>query len=106
MVTFKEFTQLDLRTGKVIEVADHPDADTLYVLKVDVGDNVIQLVAGLKNHYSPEQLQGKTIVVLTNLEPKTLRGITSEGMLLAARSENGVKVLTCDEPVSAGSSIG
>ncbi len=106
MVTFKEFTQLDIRTGKVIEVSDHPDADKLYVLKVDIGEEAIQLVAGLKGHYSPEQLQGKTIVVLANLEPKALRGVISQGMLLAARAQGRVRILTCDEDLTPGSVIG
>ena len=106
MVTLKEFSQMDIRTGKVVEASDHPDADTLYVLKVDIGSEIIQLVAGLKEHYAPEQLQGKTIVVLANLEPKALRGVISQGMLLAARAQDRVRILTCDEDLTPGSVIG
>jgi len=83
--TFPEFERLNLRSGNVISVEDHPDADKLYVLKVDLGEKEPRtLVAGLKTFYSPEELKGKTLVILSNLEPAKLRGVKSEGMLLAA----------------------
>ena len=105
MVTFQDFKQLDIRIGRIVEVADHPDADKLYVLKVDIGNAIIQLVAGIKKSYTADELQGKSIVVLTNLEPKELRGIESQGMLLAAQGDDIVTVLTPDKEVSCGSVI-
>jgi len=89
-----EFHKLDLRVGLVKEVEDHPNADRLYKLRVDVGDRDITLVAGLKKFYSKEELKGKRIVVVYNLEPKKFRGVVSQGMLLAADNGENVGVLT------------
>ena len=86
--SFPEFERLNLRSGNVVSVENHPDADRLYVLKVDLGEGEPRtLVAGLKAFYSPEELKGKTLIVLANLEPAKLRGVKSEGMLLAADHE-------------------
>jgi methionyl-tRNA synthetase len=74
----------DLRVGRIIEVQDHPEADKLYVLKVDVGSEVRQIVAGIKAYYSPEELKDLKVIVLCNLKKAKLRGIESQGMLLAA----------------------
>ncbi|MFA7677181.1 MAG: hypothetical protein WCY34_03325 [Candidatus Omnitrophota bacterium] len=105
MVNFDDFSKLDLKIGKVIEASLHPDAEKLYVLKVDVGEKVITLVSGIRPFYEQDSLLGKQVVVLVNLEPKTLRGVVSEGMLLAARSKDDLGLLTCDKKVDAGSSI-
>ncbi len=105
MVSFSDFSRIDIRVGKVLSVKDHPDADRLYVLEVDIGDKVIQLVAGLKKHYTPDELMGRNIIVLANLEPRVLRGIESQGMLLAAQSEETVSILNPDREVPAGSKI-
>ena len=89
-ISFNEWKKLDIRTAKITKAENHPNADKLQVLKVDVGGKEIQLVAGLKDFYKNEELIGKKIVVITNLEPATLRGIKSEGMLLAAvERDNG-----------------
>lgn len=82
--------KLDLRVGRVAELNDHPDADKLYVLKVDLGTETRQIVAGLKPHYPTDELLGKKIVVVCNLEPAKLRGVESQGMLLAAGDGSGV----------------
>jgi methionine--tRNA ligase beta chain len=87
---------LDLRVGEIVEVKDHPGADKLYVLKVDLGSEQRQLVAGLKGYYPAEELSGKKIIVVCNLKPAKLRGIISEGMLLAGEDEKNVGVLTTD----------
>ena len=105
MVTFDDFSKLDLRVGKVLEVTPHPDAEKLYLLKVDVGEKVIQLVAGIKPFYSVDELAGKSIIVLANLEKKDIRGFTSEGMLLAAQGKDDVSVLTVDKKTDPGSMI-
>ena len=104
-IQFQDFARMDLRIGRVKEVSDHPDAQKLYVLRVDLGDREIQLVAGLKEHYSPQDLLEKEIVVVANLEPRSLRGIESQGMLLAAQCGETVSVLTVDRPVEAGSPV-
>jgi methionyl-tRNA synthetase len=79
------FSNLDLRVAKVIDVKDHPDADKLYILHIDLGDlGKRVLVAGMKPYYSKEEIKGKNIVIVTNLKPAKIRGIKSNGMLLAA----------------------
>lgn len=109
-ISFEDFMKLDLRVGKVLEVADHPNADRLYVLQVDMGDGQRQLVAGLKAHCAPESLLGRNVVVVANLEPRKLRGMESRGMLLAASYDQdgrqNVVMLTTDHPVPAGSQVG
>ncbi|RLF65953.1 MAG: methionine--tRNA ligase, partial [Thermoplasmata archaeon] len=82
-----------IRVGLVTDVKDHPNADKLYVLRVDLGDEERTLVAGLRPYYSKEELKDKKIAVLANLKPAKLRGIKSEGMLLAADDGKIVSVL-------------
>ncbi len=79
--------KLDLRVGEITKVEEHPNADKLYVIRVGLGDEERTLVAGLKPYYDKNEMYGKKVVVLANLEPATLRGIRSEGMLLAAEDE-------------------
>ncbi|WP_297063494.1 methionine--tRNA ligase [Thermococcus sp.] len=104
-VSFDDFAKLDLRVGKIIEVKDHPNADRLYVVKVDIGDEVRTLVAGLKKYYKPEELLNKTVVIIANLEPKKLRGVESQGMLLAADDGKNVALLMPDKEVKLGARI-
>lgn len=105
-VSFEEFQDMDIRTGKVLEVLEHPDADRLYKVKIDVGEAVLQTCAGLKNHYEPGELKGKKVVVLANLEPTELRGEKSECMMLAAEDEDGtVSLLKTGEEIETGSKI-
>ena len=82
---------IDLRVAKVLSVDDHPDAKKLYVLKIDLGNEKRQLVAGLKEFYKPEELVEKKIIVVCNLKPAKLRGVESQGMLLAADGKDGDK---------------
>ena len=109
IVSFDDFTKLDLRVGKVTEVSDHPNADKLLVLTVDVGGEQRTLVAGLKPYCAPESLLGKEIIVVTNLEPRKVRGVESQGMLLAATHEHAgqqqVTILTTDGEVPPGATI-
>jgi len=83
------FEKLDLRIAKIEEVKDHPKADKLYILKIKVGDKEKQIVAGVKQHYIPEDLIGRNIVIINNLQAAELRGVISEGMLLAADDSKG-----------------
>ncbi|AFL94325.1 methionyl-tRNA synthetase [Thermococcus cleftensis] len=104
-ISFDEFSKLDLRVGRIISVEDHPNADRLYVVRVDLGDEVRQLVAGLKKYYSKDELLNKTVVIVANLEPKKLRGVESQGMLLAADDGENVALLMPDKEVKLGAKI-
>ena len=108
-ITFNDFLKLDLRVAKVVEVADHPNADKLLVLKIDLDGERRQLSAGLKGYYAPEALLGKNLIVVTNIQPRKMRGLESQGMLLAATCEEGderkVVILTTDADVPAGSLV-
>ena len=105
MVSFNDFKRIDLRIARIISAEPHPSADRLYVLKIDVGDEQKQLVAGLKGHYEPDELKDKYIVVVNNLQPASLRGVESQGMLLAAQDGEKVVLISPEEPVSPGSEI-
>lgn len=106
MIKIDDFRKLEMKIGKILEVKDHPNADKLYVVTVDLGDAQKQLVAGIKNSYTDKgALVGKQVVVVTNLEPATLRGVESQGMILAASDENGIAVVTTDKPVKIGSTV-
>jgi methionyl-tRNA synthetase len=96
-ITYEDFAKLELRVAKVLEARPHPNADKLLLLQIDVGDAQKQIVAGIRQHYTPEQLVGKLIVVVNNLAPAMLRGETSNGMLLAASSGEQVILLTPDD---------
>ncbi len=92
----KELKKLDLRAAKIKSVEDHPNADRLYVINVDLGDHTRTLVAGLKSYYSKEEMTGKQVVIVANLEPAKLRGIESQGMVLAAEDSDIVSLLITD----------
>lgn len=104
-IPFTEWQKLDLRVAKIIDVKQHPNADKLYLLDVDLGNEKRQLVAGLKQHYKPEELKGKLCVIFTNLEPATIRGIKSEGMILAADSGEKVIIIAPEKDIKLGSKI-
>lgn len=93
-VKFSDWQNLDLRTGKIISAEDVEGADKLYKLTVNLGEKLGErvLVAGLKPYYKKEELENKQCIVFTNLEPKKLRGIESQGMILAAVNEDESKV--------------
>ncbi len=97
-ISYDDFAKLDLRVARVLEARPHPNADKLLLLQVDVGEEQKQIVAGIRLHYTPEQLVGKRIVIVNNLAPVMLQGETSNGMLLAATSGDKVIVLTPDDP--------
>src|SRR5215467_381229 len=100
-----DFRRLELRVATVTEAHLHPDAERLLVLQVDVGGDKRQLVAGIRRHYAPEDLIGKQIVVVANLEPAMLRGVESQGMLLAASDGDKVIVLSPEKPIAPGSKV-
>ncbi len=138
MPTIEDFMKFEFRIAKIVDAQDHPNADKLLVLKIDVGEidevaglksartedngpnnDIVetvpeqdaipkykQIVAGIKKAYSKEELIGKHIVVINNLEPATLRGVESNGMLLAATGSDGMPILISPEkPVEPGAKV-
>lgn len=105
MPTFDDFKQLDIRVARVLTVENHPNADKLYVMKIDLGGSERQIVAALKKHYKPDELQGKQVVVVVNLPPVELRGVKSDGMLLAAVHGDRVVVLVPEKEIAAGAKV-
>jgi len=105
MVSIDDFKKLELIIARIKEVSEHPNADKLYVLKVDTGKDQRQLVAGIRPYYTKEELLGRLIVVISNLEPAVIRGEESQGMLLAASDEKGISLLSPDHEVALGSVV-
>ncbi len=107
IVSFNEWSKLDLRAGEILEVEDIKGADKLYKIKVDLGTETRVLVAGLKPYYSKEELEGKRCIVFCNLEPRILKGIKSQGMILAASNDDKseVKLLQPDGAVALGAKV-
>ena len=104
-ISYGDFKKMDLVVGTVTSVEPHPNADKLYVLKVNIGTEERQLVAGLKQYYEPGQLDGKQLVIVANLEPAKLRGIESQGMLLAAQSGEEVVIVSPERPLPPGAKV-
>ena len=105
LVSYDYFKKIDIRVALVENVEKVPKADKLYKLTIDLGEEKRTLVAGLAQHYNPEELKGKKIVILANLEPRKLKGIESQGMLLAAVDGKIVSVLTPDKDIPPGAKI-
>ncbi len=107
-ITFDDFMKVDLRVARVLEAREHPDADKLLLLRIDLGTEQRQIVAGIRGHYAPEQLVGMNIVVVANLAPRKMRGQVSQGMLLAASNDNHSQVilLTPAADIAPGSRVG
>lgn len=104
-VTFDEFKRIDIRTAKVLEVSRVPNSARLLKLILDIGGQQKQCIAGVGAKYEPEQLKDKTIVVVVNLKPRSLMGLVSEVMLLAAAEGPEISVLTPDRPLNAGAKV-
>ena len=106
-ISFDDFCKVKMRVGKIVEAGDHPNADKLIVLQVDLGDEKRQLCAGLKGYYTTEQLVGLNIIVVTNLASRMMRGTESQGMLLAAVTpdEAQVVLLTTAEDLPPGTTV-
>lgn len=108
MITIEQFKTVELRVATIRAAEPHPNADRLLVLKVELaGGEERQLVAGIRAHYDPATLIGRQVVVVANLEPAKLRGVESQGMVLAAADEGAGKVvlLRPDDVVAAGSVV-
>jgi len=107
VVQFDDFLKLNLRVGTITQADLHPQADKLLVLQVDLGSEKRQLVAGIRGHYEPAALVGQQIVVVVNLAPRMMRGVESQGMLLAATSDDQSQVilLTTERPLAPGARV-
>jgi len=105
MVTIEDFRKLELKVAEIKEVQDHPNADKLYIIIIDLGDKTKQVVAGIKGSYKKEDLVGKQAVVVDNLEPAVLRGVESQGMLLAASDETGITIISPQRKLKLGSIV-
>lgn len=105
-VEFQDFQKLDLRIGMVLDAVPHPDADRLLKLTVDIGEAAPrQIIAGLAEFFTPEQIKGRQVTVLANLKPRKLRGLESQGMVLAVRTDSGMELLTPSGKVRTGSKV-
>jgi len=104
-ITIDDFAKVDLRIGLVKECVKAENSDKLLVLQLDMGSEIRQVVSGIAKYYEPSSLIGKKVIVVSNLKPVKLRGIDSNGMILAADTENGVKVIFADENASLGSKV-
>ncbi len=104
---FESFMKVELRVGTILTVEDHPNADRLYVVKLDDGSEEGRTIcAGIKEYYTSDELLNKTVVFVANLKPRPLRGVVSEGMMLAADDGNGtVRLVTIDGDIGSGSLV-
>ncbi len=107
-LSIDDFKKVEIKIGRITSVEDIPAArNPMYRLTVDLGDGVIkQCVAGIKDRYSKEDLMGKTVVAVVNLQPKSVAGVVSECMLLAAYNETELSLLVPDREVSLGTTVG
>ena len=104
-ISIDDFRKIELKVATIKSAQAHPNADKLLVLQIDLGGEQRQICAGIRNHYTPEELVGKQIVVVANLETAKLRGLESQGMLLAASDDGRVIIMTPEKSVHAGGQV-
>jgi methionyl-tRNA synthetase len=104
-ISYEDFAKLDLRVAKVVAAREHPNANKLLLLTIEVGGTQKQIVAGIRGHYEPDSLVGRQIVVVNNLQPALIRGEESNGMLLAASDSQGVVLLRPDRDCESGAGV-
>jgi len=105
VITFKEFKRLDIKIGTVAEIEQVPGSDKLYKMQVDMGGELRQIVTGLVDYYSIDELRGKVIAVVLNLKPAKIFGQWSYGMLLAAEKDDKLALLTVDREIPNGAKV-
>ena len=105
MVTIEEFKKIELRIAEIVSASPHPQADRLLVLKVRIGEEERTLVAGIRAHYECTELVGKKVVVVANMTPAQIRGVTSEGMLLAASEGERLTLLVPEREIASGTTV-
>jgi len=106
-ISYEDFEKLDLKVGEIIEVEEIPKADKLYKLTVNIGEETRTVCAGIKEYYSKDDLKGKKIILLANLAPRKLKGIESQGMVLAASTEDHDQVILIspESDIEVGSKV-
>mgnify|MGYP002409405937 CR=1 FL=1 len=104
-ITIDDFDKIEFKVGEIIEAKDHPKADKLLILKVKLGEETRQIVSGIKEYYSPEDLVGKKVVIVANLKPIKLRGEESKGMVLAAEKDGKLTLVSTLEDIESGAII-
>lgn len=104
-ITYDDFAKLELKTGKILSAEKIEGTSKLVKLSVDIGSETRQIVAGIGEAYSEGELKDKNIVIVTNLQPKKLKGVDSNGMLLAATADGKPVLLTIEKDVPPGSEI-
>ena len=97
--------KLEIKIAVIKEVADHPNADRLYIITLDLGDKTKQVVAGIKSSYTKEELIGKQVVIVDNLTPAVLRGVESQGMILATSDAEGIVLISPERKMQLGSVV-
>jgi len=105
LISYDEFKKIDLRVGKVVSAEEVSGTDRLLKLKINLGKEIRTIVAGIRKYYSVEKILGKKIIIVCNLQPIKLKGIESQGMLLAAVDNNGLALLTVDKEIAEGSKV-
>jgi methionine--tRNA ligase beta chain len=105
MISYEDFAKLDLRVGTIKEATSVEDSEKLLRLRVDIGGEERQILAGVAKIYAPDQLLGRQIIVIANLTPRTLMGLESQGMLLAADGVNGPVLLQPEQNVPSGAKV-
>ena len=105
MPTIDDFKKFEFKVAQIESAEPHPNADKLIVLKLRVGEVQKQIVAGIRLHYTFEELVGKKIVIIDNLEPAVIRGVESQGMLLAASDETRLSLVTPEREISSGARV-
>jgi methionyl-tRNA synthetase len=105
LIGIEDFGKVELRVGKIVAAERVEKSEKLVKLKVDIGTEVRQVVAGIGKHYSPEQLLDRSVVVVANLKPAKLMGIESQGMLLAASSGDVLSIVTPEREIAPGSKV-
>ena len=104
-VSFEDFKKIELKVALIESVEPHPNADRLYILKVKVGEVQKQIVAGIRKHYTEDELKGKKIIIVDNLEPAVIRGVESNGMLLAASNDEMLSIVVPEKSAIADGSL-
>ena|SRR3989338_3429033 len=105
MITIEDFRKIELRVAEIISASIHPQADKLLVLRIRIGEEERTVVAGIRAHYTEAELVGKKVVAVTNLEPAVLRGVTSEGMILAASNDQTLTLVVPEQEISGGAKV-
>ncbi|HOW58664.1 MAG TPA: methionine--tRNA ligase subunit beta [Candidatus Omnitrophota bacterium] len=105
MISYEDFQKLEIKVAEIESVMPHPNADRLYVLGIKVGEVRKTIVAGIRAHYTEEDLKGKKIIIIDNLQPAMIRGIESNGMLLAASDVNTLTLIVPERTIPDGAKV-